>query len=204
MTTAMRATEDRRGTSRGDAHEQVVLIVEDDPLLAELYAEWVADEYSVRVAHTATEAQAQCDADVAVVILDRRLRTTTAEDVLGDLRDSVDGARIALVTAVEPDVDIIELDIDEYITKPIGRDEFRACITRLLRRRSLSRKLDYHFELASKLAALETSRCPASPESSDEYSRLRAVFDHVTQDIAAELRGLSPREYRDALRAVNR
>lgn len=203
-TQTLRPTPDRQSPSNRDADAPGVLIVEDDSPVAELYAEWVTGDYPVRVAQTAAEARTQWDTEVAVVMLDRRLRTTTAADILEDLREAGSNVKIAMITAVEPDVDIIEMEVDEYITKPLKKAEFRACITRLLHRRTLSQKLDYHFKLASKLAAIETSRCYASPNTTAAASRLQAEFEQISQDITAELQGLSPEEYHQLLREVNR
>lgn len=197
---------DSRGTELddiGDSTEQVVLIVEDDPQVAELYSDWLTDDYSVRIAHSVAEAYSLSQGHVDAVMLDRRLGTTPVADVVGPLRESEGKPSVALLTAVEPDVDIIDLDIHEYITKPIKKHEFRACVTRLLGRRSLSRKLDARFALASKLAALEASRGPASPETTEDYSRLRTAFEHLSEDVATEVRGLTPREYRNVIRDVN-
>jgi len=50
----------------------VVLAVEDEPPLLEIYASWLEDDYDVRTAGSGEEALEQFDGDVSVVLLGRR------------------------------------------------------------------------------------------------------------------------------------
>ena len=71
-------------TNGGDSETQTtVLVVEDDADLAALYAEWLADDYDVRVAHSGKEAlSVLADVDVDVALLDRRMGTISGDEVL--------------------------------------------------------------------------------------------------------------------------
>ena len=50
-----------------------VLIAEDDPDLADLYARWIGEEHTVHVAYDGEEALEKLDKDVDVVLLDRMM-----------------------------------------------------------------------------------------------------------------------------------
>lgn len=103
-----------------DAHSDTcVLVVEDDTELRQMYREWLADEYAVRTAADGPETLETFDADVDVVLLDRNLPNTTGEKLLPHFRNYEGECEIALVTAVEPDWDILEMDFDAYVTKPV-------------------------------------------------------------------------------------
>ncbi|TKX52052.1 response regulator, partial [Halorubrum sp. SS7] len=54
----------------------LVLVVEDEPDLADLYAAWLGDEYRVRTAYGGREALDQLDEtddEVDAILLDRRM-----------------------------------------------------------------------------------------------------------------------------------
>lgn len=100
-----------------------VLIVEDEATLRSMYAAWLSTDYRVRVAGDATTALEEFDRHVDVVLLDRRLPDADGDLILPTLRDRNPDCRIALVTAVEPDYDILEMDFDAYMTKPVRETE---------------------------------------------------------------------------------
>ena len=94
--------------------DPTVLVVEDEPDIAALYSGFLEERYDVTVAETATEAVDRVDAAVDVVLLDRRLPDGSGDDVLEHIRESGYDCRVAMVTAVEPDFDIIDMGFDLY------------------------------------------------------------------------------------------
>lgn len=103
-----------------DSHSDTcVLVVEDETELRTMYREWLAESFEVRTAGDGSEALQTFDADVDVVLLDRNLPNTTGEKLLPHFRNYGTECEIALVTAVEPDWDILEMDFDAYVTKPV-------------------------------------------------------------------------------------
>jgi hypothetical protein len=62
-----------------------------------------------------------------------------------------------MVTAVEPEPDILDLPFNEYLTKPIGRTELVDAVDRLAIQDSLDDDLQELYLLSSTLSALERS-----------------------------------------------
>jgi len=56
-----------------DSDRPVVLIVEDEPYVAETYRLWLREDYEVEMAHDGDEGLSKLDADVDVVLLDRMM-----------------------------------------------------------------------------------------------------------------------------------
>jgi two-component system, OmpR family, response regulator AdeR len=182
-----------------------VLIVEDEPSLAELYASWLEDRYDVETAHDGREAIATLDEAFDVVLLDRRLPNQSGTTVLDAIRERELESHVAMVTAVEPDVDIIEMGFDEYLLKPISKDELRECIDQLLLRRSYDTQLREFFSLASKKAMLDSQKSTAELRSSQEYAELEdrlAVLRVRANETRAEL--LEQGNYRQLYREITR
>ncbi|MFD1633599.1 response regulator transcription factor [Haloplanus ruber] len=164
-----------------------VLIADDEPELLDLYATWLDDIAVVVVlAGCGAAALDRCgEGDLDVVILDRHMPRVSGDEVLDALRDD-SGPRTAFVTAATPDVDIVNLDIDAYLTKPVSRDEFVDMVESLLRREAFPETVDRYVEKLSKRAALLES---------ESQSVLRA--DPIYTAFEAELSSLAARiDYR--------
>jgi CheY-like chemotaxis protein len=105
-------------------NQTTVLVLEDEAGLADLYTAWLSDEYSVRTAYTAAEAREKIDGSVDLALIDRRLPDESGDEVLDWISQHHSHCRRAMVTAVDPDVDIVEMPFDDYLVKPIIRSDF--------------------------------------------------------------------------------
>lgn len=150
----------------------LVLVVEDEPDLADLYATWLSTEYRVRTAYGGHEALDALDNDVAVVLLDRRMPDLSGDEVLTAVRDRGIDCRVAMVTAVEPDFDIISMGFDDYLVKPVTKESLRETVSTLCTRSSYDTGVQELFALASKKALLESEKGGTELTDSEEYAEL--------------------------------
>ncbi|MDS0477470.1 HalX domain-containing protein [Natrinema sp. 1APR25-10V2] len=167
-----------------------VLIVEDEPDLANLYAAWLGEECHVETAYDGSEALDAIDEETDVVLLDRRMPGLSGDTVLDTIRERRLDCRVAMVTAVEPDFDIIEMGFDDYLVKPVSKDELVAIIDQLLLRSTYDEQLQEFFALASKKALLDDQKTEAERRSSQEYAELKdrlAVLRVQVDDTMQEL-----------------
>jgi DNA-binding response OmpR family regulator len=164
-----------------------VLIVEDEPDLADLYATWLGDEYEVRTAYGGHEALEQLDGDVDVVLLDRRMPDMPGDEVLTAIRDDGENCRVAMVTAVEPDFDIIAMGFDDYLVKPVTKDDIYSTVSNLLRRDEYETGVSELFALASKKALLESEKSPAELDANEEYQELTERLDDLRERVDTTL-----------------
>ena len=149
-----------------------VLVVEDERELADLFADWLTDSYDVRTAYSAADALDELDADVDVVLLDRRLPERSGDDVLAAIREHGYDCQVAMVTAVDPDFDTLELGFDAYVVKPVERDELEALVKQLLARSLYNEEVQEYFALASKRATIETTKTDAELAGDERYQQL--------------------------------
>lgn len=156
-----------------------VLVVDDKESVASLYARWLVDQYDVRVATSGEHALGLYDEEVDIVVLDRRMPGISGDGVVDAVRRSPYDCRIAMVTAVEPDVDIVELGIDEYLVKPVDGDDLRELVERLLRRTTYDEFLRELYSLASKKGALEAHHSREELRASSEYAEMRERLDEL-------------------------
>ncbi|MFB6161218.1 MAG: HalX domain-containing protein [Haloferacaceae archaeon] len=178
----------------------VVLVVEDERDLADLYTAWLADTWTVRTAHDYATAVDRLDGAVDVALLDRRLPDGSGDDVLAAIEAREIDCRAAMVTAVEPDFDIVEMGFDDYLVKPVSRDDLHEAVDRLSSLATYDERVREYFALASKKAVLDAEKSPAARETSDEYARLVDDLAAVRETVDATLDDLDGAEHRAVLR----
>jgi len=164
--------------------EDVILVVEDEPELAELYSGWAAQKYPVRVANDGPEALEKFDEDVEVVLLDRQLPGMDGSAVLSMLRDRGADCQVAMVTAVEPEVDVVEMGFDAYVTKPVREDELLELVDHLLHRRVYDENVRRLFAAVSKQIALENEYTQEELAEDSQYQHLLAEIEKLRAETA--------------------
>ncbi|WP_128904573.1 HalX domain-containing protein [Halorubrum amylolyticum] len=160
----------------------LVLVVEDEPDLADLYAAWLGDEYRVRTAYGGQEALDELDGaddEVGAILLDRRMPGLSGDEVLAAVRERGIDCRVAMVTAVEPDFDILKMGFDDYLVKPVTSDTLRETVEGLLRRGEYDTEMQELFSLTSKKAMLETEKSATELADNGEYQRLTDRIDEL-------------------------
>ena len=82
---------------------------------------------------------------------------------------------------------------DDYVTKPVTRDELEATVEGLLRRSSYRDEVRRYFSLVTKRAALETEKTEAELADSDSYAELvdeigalEAALDDLVDDLTMD------------------
>ncbi|MEU0809143.1 response regulator transcription factor [Streptomyces sp. NPDC005970] len=116
-----------------------VLVVEDEPLLADAITEWLRDEpHAVDVAYDGTAALERLTVnDYDVVVLDRDLPGVHGDDVCRELAGAGASARVLMLTAAADVADRVAglaLGADDYLTKPFAFAELAARVQALGRR----------------------------------------------------------------------
>ena len=181
-----------------------VLVVEDEDALAETYARWLDDEYTVRTAYTGEEALETVDESVDIALLDRRLPGLSGGEVLEAIRERGLDCRVAMLTAVDPDFDIFEMPFDDYAVKPVLREKLNELVERLQLLATYDSQARESFALASKVGVLEEEKTRAELETSEEYAEARARLAELDEDIADTLETFDTEEFADAYRTLTR
>jgi len=169
--------------------EATVLVVDDEPDIADAYAAQLRELYTARTAYEGQSALETVDEEVDVVLLDRRMPGLSGDDVLEELRATGIDARIAMVTAVDPDFDIIRMPFDDYLVKPVSRDDLLETVDRLLICARYESQFHRFYSLTNKIATLRANKTRAELEHSEEFEQLRAeretLRDALDETIAA-------------------
>ena len=152
--------------------EPTVLVVDDEASYVEAYATWLSGDYEVRTATGGTAALEELDESVDVVFLDRRMPDLSGEAVLKEARRRGVDCRIAMVSGVDPEPDIVEMPFDDYLVKPVEREELVTTVGALARLDEVTEDLQECYTLAAKKAVLETAIDETELAESEEYTGL--------------------------------
>jgi len=180
------------GRDEEEDAETTVLVVDDEEGLADLYGIWLRDRYTVETAYDGDAAIDALDEHVDVVLLDRQMPGVSGDDVLEAIRERGLGCRVAMVTAVEPELDIVDLGFDDYLRKPVDRETLRATVDRLLRRSAYDDTVQEYFAAARKHALLAESNDPTVTDAEEfetletRLGELRDRLDDVVGDFDNE------------------
>ncbi|MHB9286748.1 HalX domain-containing protein [Halobacteriales archaeon Cl-PHB] len=149
-----------------------VLVVDDEEDIADLYTTWLEMDQSVRTAYGGKEALEKVDGDVDIVFLDRQMPDYSGDEVLAEIRDRELDTRVVMVTAVDPDFDIVEMGFDDYLTKPVMREDLAEAVESMLERDGYDDTVQEYFALTSKKATLEAEKTPSELQDNDEYQQM--------------------------------
>lgn len=166
-----------------DTAQPTVLVVEDEDDVAKSYEIWLETEYDVRRAADGSEALSTLDDEIDVVLLDRMMPGLSGAEVLERIEDSEYDPRVAMVTAVDPDFDIIGMGFDDYVTKPPSREGLLDTVSALLERNQYADSVQEYRSLVAKRSALEAEKPQNELAGTEEYERLEAEIEHVESDL---------------------
>lgn len=168
-------------TAAGD--EPRVLIVDDEERVADVYRLRLRDRYDVTVVHSGEAALEAVDESYDVVLLDRRMPGMSGDRVVEKIRQRGLSPRVVMLTAVDPEFDIAEMDIDDYVVKPVDRAELRAVVERALTISAYNDRMQELSSLKLKRNVLEVEMDQRELADSPQYDRLLAEIERLEDDI---------------------
>ena len=168
-----------------------ILVVDDESRLADLFAAWLTSDWSVETAYDGESALEVMQDSVEIVLLDRRMPGLSGDEVLSEIRDRGYDCRVVMVTAVDPDFDIIEMGFDDYLVKPVSKDELLDVVDRVQTRSDYESDIQQYYSLVSKKSLLEAEKSDRELEESEEYAELCEKVDELRGQVDETVSGLS-------------
>ncbi|WP_323674238.1 response regulator [Halorubellus sp. PRR65] len=159
--------------------ETTVLVVDDEEKLANMFTLWLRGDYDVRTVYEGEAFLAEVDEDVDVVLLDRRMPGYSGDDVLEMLgRRDADPA-VIVVTAIDPELDVLEMPFDDYLVKPVQHDELVDAIELQMRAREHDADLQRFLRLDTKRRVLLTEHREMALSGRPEWESLIEEYDEL-------------------------
>lgn len=164
-----------------------VVIVEDVDRLASLYEDYLSGKYNVKVANTGEEALTVVSRSTDVILLDRKLPGRSGDEILGELRDIGNDAPVAMVSAVDPGPELFKLDVEEYLEKPVSKEELVNLVEKLLTRESLDDRMRDYLSLVDRKKMLEESDSVDDLHSDKEYNFIAQKLQNKREELVEHL-----------------
>lgn len=195
--TSSRQHQNPSASSSGAAADKdaTVLIVEDEPDMASLYEAALSDHYQTIVAH---DGQAGYDAmtpDIDVVLLDRRMPKMTGDEALQAIKEDGYPAAVVMVSAVDPDVDLVDLPVDDYLTKPVRPDELRDVVDRMLHLKHADSAVRRYHSLERRRDLLRAEKARTGAIDMEVFDLLTRRLESAARDAGAGLAYLDGDDY---------
>ena len=182
--------------------DATVLIVDDEQSLADLYAHWIGEVADVRTAYDGDEALDQLDETVDAMLLDRRMPGLSGDEVVDAASGRDLDVRIVMVTAVDPGFDIVDMEIDDYLVKPVDQPQLADTVERMLVRSSYDDKLQRKFQLVEKKVTLEEAKAPHELDESAEYTELVHELDELERELDSAVDSFDDNDFTVAFREL--
>lgn len=169
-----------------------ILIVDDEPEVADAYALRLQTQgYDVETAYGGEAAIEEVSNEIGVMLLDRRM-PMSGDETLERIREEGYDVRVIMVTAVvNPDFDIIDMPFDDYLCKPVDKDDLMNAIEQQLEAVDYDDNMDEYFRISSKIGVLEAEKSPDELEDSEEYQRLKRKAAEMETDLSEQQEGFS-------------
>jgi len=180
--------------------DATVLIVDDEQSLADLYAYWIDEFAEARTAYDGDEALEQLDDDVDVMLLDRRMPGRSGDAVVEAVAERGYDVRIVMVTAVDPGFEIVDMEIDDYLVKPVDQPELMETVERMVVRSSYDDQLQRKFQLVEKKVTLEAAKTPHELDESEEYQKLVRQLDTIERELDSAVEEFDDTDFTVAFR----
>ncbi|XGI82812.1 response regulator [Halorutilales archaeon Cl-col2-1] len=170
--------------NQGEGNPAKVMVVDDEKDVADLFEALLSQRYDVVKAYGGEEALEKMDDTVNVVFLDRRMPDLSGDEVLENIQeDDSLSPHVVMLTAISPDFDIIEMGFDDYLTKPVDRDDLYDAVENCLERDEYDDKVNEYLSLVNKKTVLEEEKSQEELEQSDEFSNLEDRVDELLGDL---------------------
>jgi len=163
-----------------------VLVVDDEHDVADTQAHRLAATYRTSVAYGGEEALAMADPSVDAILLDRRMPDVHGDEVLSRLREWGYEGVVVMVTAVDADLNILEMAFDDYLRKPVDWETLLSTLDQHLGDRRDDR-LDEFFRITSKLQVLEAEQPASTLEDSEAYTAPRERAEELEWVLRTEM-----------------
>jgi DNA-binding response OmpR family regulator len=157
------------------------LVVDDEQEVAEAYALRLRGHCEVDTAYGGEGALSIIeDQSVDIVLLDRHMPGMSGDEVLSELDQRGFYGRVVMVTAVDPGVEVLDMPFDDYLCKPVDREDVRAVVDQ--QQQILAYEtLGEFFSVESKRAVLDAELSPEKRREHEGYAEIAERAEHLEQ-----------------------
>lgn len=168
-----------------DEDEKTILIVDDEEMVAESYELYLQNDYETIVELSGGAALMELDQrEVDLVLIDRRMPGMSGDVVIDHIEKWDMDFQVIMVTAVDPDIDIVDMPCDGYITKPISEEELVDAVDRAFLIDHYEDLIAEYNQLSEKYEVLTSQFSSRELANKDRFTDLEARMEEMEAEIA--------------------
>jgi DNA-binding response OmpR family regulator len=112
----------------------------------------------------------------------------SGDEVLEAVRERGVHTRVVMVTAIDPDLEIVDLPFDDYLCKPVERADLRVVVDQQCRVLAYE-LLGEYFRLESRRAVIEAELPPGRLADHEEFGELERRTERLRERVVRLLPG---------------
>ncbi len=148
------------------------LIVDDEKEVADAYALRLRGVCAVETVYDGAEALSLvAEHTFDIVLLDRHMPGMSGDEVLERLVDRDFDGRVIMVTAIDPGFDVLDMPFDDYLCKPLEREDLQTAVIQQCQILGYE-LLGEYFSAESTRSVLEAELEADALAESEEYQHL--------------------------------
>mgnify|MGYP005857819327 CR=1 FL=1 len=187
-----------------DQSDKTILIVDDEEMVAESYELYLQDDYNTIVELSGGAALMELDQkEVDLVLVDRRMPGMSGDVVIDHIDKWEMDFQVIMVTAVDPDVEIIDMPCDGYLTKPVSEDELVDAVERAFLIDHYEELIAEYNQLSEKYEVLTAQFSSRELADEDRFSELETRMEAMETEIAETANQFSDSKLSDAFRRLH-
>lgn len=184
--------------------KKTILIVDDEENVAKSYELYLQDEYETIVEYGGGSALMELDEnEVDLVLIDRRMPGMSGDVVIDHIEKWQMDFQVIMVTAVDPDIDIVDMPCDGYLTKPISKDELLDAVERALSIKRYEELISNYNRLSEKYEVLTARYSPRELADKDRFTDLEQQLEETEAAIVDTVDQFSDSKISDAFRRLH-
>lgn len=159
-----------------DADLPLALLVDDEKEVADAYALRLRGLCDIETVYDGQQALDQIEeSEIDIVLLDRHMPGMSGDEVLDQLPETDFSGRVIMVTAIDPGFDVLDMPFDDYLCKPVDREDIRDAVSQQCTVLGYE-TLGEYFSAASKRSVIETELPEQKRADNEEY---QAIVDQT-------------------------
>jgi len=163
-----------------------ILVTEDEDALRELYTMWLTNAgASVTEATNGDEALEAWDDSYDLVMLDRRMPPgMSGGDVLAEARQNGLTTPVMMLTAVEPEMDVLDMGFDDYLTKPVDQDNLLSIVRDLVQATEIRDEVREFASLGVKIHQLQKNHTADALRMHTEFQSIKRRYNELLETLS--------------------
>jgi DNA-binding response OmpR family regulator len=164
------------------------LVVDDEKEVADAYVLRLRGTCDVEAVYDGERALEVIDErSIDIVLLDRHMPGLSGDEVLSRLVEREYYGKVIMVTAIDPGFDVLDMPFDDYLCKPLERDDVTTAVQQQCEILGYE-QLGEYFSVESRRSVIEAQLPESDLEENPEY----AEAERRAERLAARIDRLLP------------